>query len=340
MFKDTIAEFAIKVKTGTYKKAVITTHHKPDGDAMGASLGLFHLLKKHIPELKVIAPTYYAEFLHWLPGNETVLISEENPDLAKEWVSTSDVIVCTDFNALHRINELGEWVRLSSAEKVMIDHHRDPEQFEKYTLWDVHASSSCELVYRLIKREFLEDTLTPDIANSLYTGIMTDTGNFSQINTTAYAHQAAADLMEHGANHVQIYEQIFNVFTVNRSRLFGYCLYEKLEILEEFKTALIYLSKEELERFHVVTGDTEGLVNFGLGIKGIVFSVLIIDRTKLVKMSFRSKGNFAVNEFASKYFDGGGHKNASGGQSTDSLEVTVAKFKQVLKNYKNELNQI
>lgn len=337
MFKDNINRFAQKVQSGQYQKGVITTHHKPDGDAMGASLGLYHLLKIFIPQLTVVTPTDYAESLNWLPGNDKVVIFEDHTAQAIQLVNEADVIICTDFNALHRINELGDWVRKSSAEKVMIDHHREPENFEDYSFWDVGASSSCELVYRMIKKDFPAVKISPEIAAPLYTGIMTDTGNFSQINTTPIAHEAAAELMLSGANHVDIHERIFNVFSINRSKLFGYCLYEKLEILDDGKTALIALSKEELERFHVVTGDTEGLVNFGLNIEGIVLSVLIIDRTKLVKMSFRSKGNFAVNEFAAKYFEGGGHKNAAGGQSTESLENTVARFKETISHYRNEL---
>lgn len=337
MFKDSTSELSLAIKAGKYKSAFITTHHKPDGDAMGSTLGLYHFLKTYIEEVNVVTPTDYAGFLNWIPGNNTVTIFEEQTEKATGLLNKADLVFCLDFNTLSRVNELGELIRQSKADKVMIDHHLEPEGFEDFTLWSPRFSSTCELVLYFIITHFSEDAITPDIANCLYTGLMTDTNNFCNNNVVGQTFRHAALLLEKGAKNTEIYDKIYNVFTENRSRLFGFSLYKKLEILPEIRTAIISLTKEELERFNVQTGDTEGLVNFPLGIENIVLSVLIIDRTKLVKMSFRSKGNFAVNTFATEHFQGGGHKNASGGQSTMTLEETVAKFKEKIMLHKTEL---
>jgi phosphoesterase RecJ-like protein len=337
---NTIAPLAERIRTGMYRNVVITTHHKPDGDAMGSSLGLWKFLKLHVPNVQVITPTDYADFLNWLPGNDTVLIYEGNERQAHELIDRAELIFCLDFNRLSRVNELGEIIRLAKAEKVLIDHHLEPENFEQYTYWDNHTSSTSELIFHFIKNYFGLDKIDAEMATCLFCGMMTDTGNFQYNNTNSMTHRVAADLLERGADHVKIHDNIYDIFSVQRSKLFGYCLYEKLEVIPELRTAWISLSREELARFEVKTGDTEGLVNLGLGLRGIVLSVLIIDRTKLVKMSFRSKGNFAVNEYAQKYFNGGGHLNASGGQSDEPLNEVVSKFLHTIKQYEKELNAI
>lgn len=325
------------IKDRKLTSVVITTHHKPDGDAMGSTLGLCAFLKHFVTDVVVCTPTDYSENLFWLPGNADVLDFEAVPDLVAQKVAQADAVFCLDFNRLSRINQLGDLVRESKAVKVMMDHHLEPEEFADFTYWNHQASSTCELVYLWIKDAFGAEFVDADIATCLYTGLMTDTGNFQHNNTKPATLRLAADLMEHGADHLVIHANIYDVFSLDRSRLFGYSLYKKLEIIPECKTALIYLDRDELRKFHVQTGDTEGLVNFGLGLKDIVFSVLIIDRTERVKMSFRSKGNFPANELATKYFEGGGHRNAAGGQSTDTLEATVTKFKKVVWEYQNQL---
>ncbi|MBL7812037.1 MAG: bifunctional oligoribonuclease/PAP phosphatase NrnA [Bacteroidetes bacterium] len=340
MLTDTTGPLVEKLKARNYQKAVITTHHKPDGDAMGSALGLYSFLTSFVTHVQVVTPTDYPEFLNWLPGNDTVLIYEGNETEGARITNEADLVFCLDFNRLSRINEYGEVVRNCRAEKVLIDHHLEPECFEDYTFWDTHSSSSSELVFHFIKHYFGIEHLSKDGATCLYTGLMTDTGNFQHNNTNSTTHMVAAELLDKGADHVKIHEQIYDVFSLDRSRLFGYCLYHKLEVLPELRTALIYLSADELKEFNVRTGDTEGLVNFGLSLKGIVLSVLIIDRTKLVKMSFRSKGDFAANEYAARYFNGGGHRNAAGGQSDRPLEEVVTRFKDTIKLYATELNAI
>ena len=328
------------LKSGRYKRVFITTHHKPDGDAMGSTLGLLHILNKLGINAHVITPTDYSESLAWLPGDETVTNFEESPEQVKNLLNESDIVFCLDFNVLTRINELGDLIKEANKPIVLVDHHQNPEEFYTYAFWNNEASSTCELIFEWARDNFGLEAIDKKAVTCLYTGLMTDTGNFQYINTRSNTHIVAAQMMQIGVDHVDIHERIYHVFSESRSRLFGYCLYKKLEILEDCKTALIYLDPHELEEFNVVTGDTEGLVNFGLGIKGIVLSVLIIDRTEKVKMSFRSKGNFRVNEFAGKFFNGGGHFNAAGGASDEPLEVVVAKFKKEIQAYKAELNAI
>jgi phosphoesterase RecJ-like protein len=340
MLINNTSDLVQNIKDRKYHSVVITTHHKPDGDAMGSTLGLCAFLQEFIDDVVVCTPTDYAENLFWLPGNAAVIDFEVNPALVAEKVASADLVFCLDFNRLSRINQLGELVRESKASKVMIDHHLEPDSFSEFTYWNHEASSTCELVYLWIKEAFGQGFINKDIATCLYTGLMTDTGNFQHNNTKPFTLRLAADLMEFGADHLEIHANIYDVFTLDRTKLWGYCLYKKLEIIPECRTALIYLDRDELRQFHVQTGDTEGLVNFGLGLKDIVLSVLIIDRTERVKMSFRSKGTFPANEFAGKYFEGGGHRNAAGGQSTETLEETVAKFKASIQLYKKELQAI
>jgi len=316
---------------------VITTHHKPDADALGSSLGLYNFLKILGIHATVISPTDYGDFLKWLP-QENVVINFEDAELkCSEYVKQADFIFCLDFNTLKRINKLGDLVRSSSAKKVLIDHHLQPEKFEDYRLWTTKASSTSELIFWLIEIMGMVHMINKDIATCLYAGIMTDTASFKHASTSATTHRVAAMLLERGAESNIIHEKIYDNYSADRMRFIGYCLNQKLQILNEYHTALICVTAAELKNYNIVTGDTEGLVNYGLGIKDIKFSVLIIDRTVLRKMSFRSKGNFPANEIARKFFNGGGHFNAAGGESTDTIENVELKFKLVLNDYKHLL---
>ncbi len=319
-------------------KVVITTHHKPDADALGSSLGLYNYLKKLGINANVVTPTDYGDFLKWMPGEKSVINFEENEVLSAELVANADLIFCLDFNALKRINNLGKLVEASSAEKILIDHHLEPEGFEDYRLWTTGASSTCELIFWFIELMGHVDFIDEEIASCLYAGIMTDTASFKHPSTTATTHRVAAMLLEKGAKSNRIYEAIYDNYSLNRTRFIGFCLNEKLQILKEFNTALIVVSADELKKFSIITGDSEGLVNYGLSISGVQLSVLIIDRTVARKMSFRSKDKFPTNEFARKYFNGGGHFNASGGESSDPIDFVEAKFKEAIKEYKHLLN--
>lgn len=289
-------------------------------------------------DVVVVSPTDYPEFLFWMPGHDQVVNYETHPSLAQKAVMEADLIFCLDFNDLKRINQFGFDVANASAIKVMIDHHRDPADFDDYRFWSLNTSSTCELIYDLILKTSGLQTINRDIASCLYAGIMADTGSFRFDSTSSQTHRAVANLIDKGADSAKIHALLLDDFSLSRFKMMGYVLYEKLEVLPELNTALVYLTRDELQKFDVKTGDTEGFVNFGLSIKGVVFSTLIIDRTVLVKMSFRSQGKFPCHEFAARHFNGGGHLNAAGGSSTDTLEATVEKFKKELKQYKSVLN--
>jgi phosphoesterase RecJ-like protein len=328
-----IAELKPLLLANTKPKIVITTHHKPDADALGSSLGLYNFLLQLNIKSQVITPTDYGDFLMWMPGEPTVINFEEEEELASQMVAEADFVFCLDFNALKRINSLGELVQASKAKKVMIDHHLQPENFDDYRLWTSKASSTCELIYWFIQTLQFEHLINKDIASCLYAGIMTDTASFKHGSTTPSTHRVAAELLEKGAESNIIHENIYDNYSENRTRFIGYCLNEKLQILKEYNTAIICVTADELNRYNIIVGDSEGLVNYGLSIKGIKFSVLVVDRTVARKMSFRAKGNFPANEFARKYFNGGGHFSAAGGESKDTIENVELKLKEGIIEY-------
>ena len=324
------------------KNVVIVTHFKPDADALGSSLGLSGFLKQKGHQVKIITPSDYPEFLSWMPGNDQVFAvdknSKEKVAHASEMIAKADVIFCLDFNSLNRIDSLENPVRDAQAIKVLIDHHLEPENFAQYSSWNVGSASTAGLIYELIADLGETNLITSDMANCLYAGIMTDTGSFRHNNTKHKEFLIASELVKAGANPHDVSKNIYDTNSFERLRLTGYVLSEKLKVLPEYRTAYITLSGHELNRFGAQTGDTEGLVNYGLSIKGIKLAVLIYDRGgEEVKLSLRSLGNFSVNEMARKHFEGGGHKNASGGQSKLSLEKTVEKFLSILPDYKTEL---
>jgi bifunctional oligoribonuclease and PAP phosphatase NrnA len=328
-----IAELKPLLLANTKPKIVITTHHKPDADALGSSLGLYNFLLQLNIKSQVITPTDYGDFLMWMPGESTVINFEEEEELASQMVAEADFVFCLDFNALKRINSLGELVQASKAKKVMIDHHLQPENFDDYRLWTSKASSTCELIYWFIQTLQFEHLINKDIASCLYAGIMTDTASFKHGSTTPSTHRVAAELLEKGAESNIIHENIYDNYSENRTRFIGYCLNEKLQILTEYNTAIICVTADELNSYNIIVGDSEGLVNYGLSIKGIKFSVLVVDRTVARKMSFRAKGNFPANEFARKYFNGGGHFSAAGGESKDTIENVELKLKEGIIEY-------
>jgi bifunctional oligoribonuclease and PAP phosphatase NrnA len=322
----------------TPQKAVILTHFKPDADALGSSLGLSHYLKKKGHSTTVITPSDYPEFITWMPGNKDVFIfTKEKSEKAATLIREAQVIFCLDFSSLHRINDLGEMVQQSSAKKVLIDHHLEPEKFADFEQWDDTAASTAELVFKLIAELGDQALVDADIANCLYAGIMTDTGSFRHSNTSYEVLHIAAELVKHGANPYQVSKLIYDTNSIERLRLMGYVLSEKLQVLPEYRTAYIALTSDELKRFGSQTGDTEGLVNYGLSVKGIRLSVLISDRKDNIKLSLRSLGNFSVNDMARNHFSGGGHRNAAGGQTTLTLEQTVKKFLDILPLYWDQL---
>jgi len=322
------------------RRIVITTHHKPDGDAMGSSLGLYNYLIQQGHHTKVITPTDYPDFLAWMPGNGEVIIYTDNIQQSAELVANAELIFCLDFNTLSRINDLGELVRASNAVKVMIDHHLEPEDFDDYRHWDINACASAQLVYDFIVNQLNNKQLiNKDVASCLYAGIMTDSASFKLPNTTSGVHRIAADLIDLGAVNWHIHDLVYSNMSENRLRFIGHCLSNKLEVFPEFNTTLITENREELEKYQVETGDTEGIVNYGLSLEGTRLTAFIVERRDKIKLSLRSKGEFPANETCKKYFNGGGHRNAAGGESTDSLEEVINKFKLILPEYKKLLIQ-
>jgi bifunctional oligoribonuclease and PAP phosphatase NrnA len=329
---------AFKEYLSQLRKVVIVTHVKPDADALGSSLGLAGYLKKKGHSVRVITPSDYPDFLAWMPGNNDVLIFQrEKPQAASVLMEAAEVIFCLDFSSLARINELGEMVRKSAARKVLVDHHLEPDKFADFEQWDGTAASTAELIYQLIEELGDEALVDSNIADCLYAGIMTDTGGFRHSNTNHKVFQVASALVARGANPYKVSKLIYENNSLDRLRLMGYVLSEKLQVLPAYNTAYIVLTSEDIKRFGSQTGDTEGLVNYGLSIKGIKLSVMISDRKENIKLSFRSLGNFSVNELARKHFGGGGHRNAAGGQTNLTLEQTLSKFLELLPNYKEQL---
>ncbi len=321
------------------KRIAIVTHWSPDGDAIGSSLGLSNFLQKKGHAVTVIVPNEYPEFLHWMHGHKQVVDAMKNKKKAETALKNAEIIFCLDFNELKRINSLGEIIVKLSVPKVLIDHHPNPSEFADYVFHKVESSSTAELVYDFIVKMGGARLVDKHIANCLYTGIMTDTGSFRFPSTSVKTHRVVAHLMDAGAENSLNHNRIYDDNTENRLRLLGFALSEKLIVLPEFHTAFFTLNDSEHERFHYQKGDTEGLVNYALTMRGIVFAAFFAERDGKVKCSFRSKGNFDVNLFARAGFNGGGHKNAAGGMLELSLEEVVKKFKSMLLEYNSKIKK-
>ncbi|APD08222.1 hypothetical protein UJ101_02724 [Flavobacteriaceae bacterium UJ101] len=321
----------------TKKKITLLPHKNPDGDALGSCLALYTYLKeKH--DVKVISPNDYPQFLKWLPHHEQIEIFEGGykGDM-RRFIQNSDLIFILDFNALHRIDELGNIVENSKGLKVMIDHHEQPEEFDiMYS--DPSMPATAEMMYYFIEKLAGKESFNKDIATCLYTGIMTDTGSFRYPSTSSNTHRVIANLIELGAEKTEIHGNIYDSNTISRFKLIGKAL-QNLVVLNDLRTSYITLSSKELQECNYKKGDTEGIVNYGLALSGIVFTAIFIeDREKgIIKISLRSKGDFDVNQFSRNHFDGGGHINAAGGRSELSLDETVAKFNQIIPEYQAQL---
>ncbi len=327
--------------TSAKKQVVITMHQKPDGDAMGSSLGLYHVLIQLGHTVTVISPTNWASFLNWMPGCDQVLDFEkpQHKDKALLAIENADWIFCLDYNVLSRTKNMEPVLAKAKGEKILIDHHQHPQTGAfAFGISDTSKSSTAEMVFDFIKASGHEDKINVLSAECLYAGVMTDTGSFRFPLTSAGVHTMVASLKEKGLEHSKVHELLFDNFSENRLRFIGHVLLNRLEVFFEYNTALIAIPQADLIKYDIKTGDTEGLVNYPLSIEGIKLAAIIIDRGEERKCSFRSKGDFDVNIFARTYFHGGGHKNAAGGQSTLSLEEVKNKFMQALKDNKDQLS--
>ena len=306
---------------------VIIPHKNPDGDAMGSCLAWQGMINQLGHSTSVIAPNDYPTFLHWLPGHDGVLIYENDQELADKLIAGADMVFTLDFNTLKRIDQMGARVAESAAKKVMIDHHQEPDDYADITFSNPAIGSTCEFVFQIIDAMGLAKHINQDIASCLYTGIVTDTGSFRFPSVTSATHRAVATLIDAGANHSEIHEKIKDNARPDRLKLLGIAL-KNMVFISEYKTAYITISQDELDACNYQKGDTEGFVNYGLSVAGIEMAVLMTESKKeeMIKISFRSKGDLAVNLFAKTYFEGGGHINAAGGKSDKSLRETEAYF--------------
>ena len=319
------------------KDIVITTHRNPDGDAIGSTLALYHYLNKHGHTVRMISPSEYPDFLSWMCEVDQIIIYDIDAEQSAELINRADIIFCLDFNSLDRIDKVGELIAPTKSVKVMIDHHLYPEDFADFILTDTSASSTCELIYDFIS--LLEDKQNIDqiVSECIFTGILTDTGSF-KYGTSGKLFRIVGELLERGVDDQKIQDLVFNSLKEKHLRLLGHCLNHRMEILEEYNTGIITLTKDDYARYEIQRGDTEGIVNYLLKIKTLKLAAFITEQPTIVKISLRSKGDFSVQEIAKKHFKGGGHKNAAGGASFQNLKATVKKFKALLPEYKEQLN--
>lgn len=324
---------AIQLLLATPKKIAIIPHRGPDGDAMGSTLGLYHFLLKNHHQPTVISPNEFPHFLDWMPGASTVKIFEKDKENCTKILEEADIIFTLDFNALHRVGSMEEVLSKLKAPFIMIDHHQYPHDYATYTYSDTAFGSTCEMLYNFIvyldKKQDIDET----IGTCIYTGILTDSGSFRFPKTTGDTHRIIAELIDLGVKNTVIPTLLFDNSSFGRLQLLGRAL-QNMKVLTEHKTAYTTLTQDELDSFDHVKGDTEGIVNYGLSIKGIIFTAIFIENKeeKIIKISFRSQGDFDVNQFARDHFNGGGHHNAAGGKSEASMDETVQKFEDLVKN--------
>lgn len=327
--RDSASKFSSLLKKSP--KILVVTHWNPDGDALGSSLALAHFLKKRGHKVQVMVPNAFPDFLQWLPGSSSILVYDRQREKALKAIKSCDLIFALDFNTFKRLEEMGQVLESSKTEKVLIDHHREPDMKVSLRYHDIKACSTCELVYDLIIALKGKALLDKRMAACLYTGLMTDTGSFKFSSVNSKTHRIVAELLETGIVPHQIHSAVYDNYSLHRLRLMGFALAEKLRVVKGFPVAYFCLSAAELNRFDFQKGDTEGLVNYPFMVKGIEVCALFTEsEAGLVKISFRSKGRVDVNRYARKHFEGGGHLNAAGGKSKQSLAFTEQSFLDTL----------
>jgi len=333
---ENINEYFSRLVT-TPSEIVIAAHHNPDGDTIGASLALYHFLKAHRHHVEVLVPNDPPAFLQWMPGSDAIVVYQSDSVKGNQLLARADIVFCVDFNACSRVKFFSEQLLASQATKILIDHHPHPENEFDISLSVVEVSSTSELVFSLLESSGFAGSVTREIAECLFVGIMTDTGSFSYSCNRPETFRIAAKLIEAGVDVEKVHRLVYDTYSESRMRLLGLCLGDRLKVLPEFSTAYIWLTRDDLQNFNYQPGDTEGVVNYALSIRNISLAALFIERDDRVRISLRSKGNFSVNELARNHFKGGGHKNAAGADSFDSMDVTLARFEELLIHYKKEL---
>lgn len=318
------------------KHILILAHQNPDGDAIGSTLGLQHFLQKMNKESTVIVPNEFPKFLKWLPRAKEIIIAEYREKFTEIAFEKADLIFCLDFNTSKRIAQLEEKLNNSSATKILIDHHQQPDVFD-YVYSDTNQPATCQMVYNFITMLGKEYLIDEDTAYCLYSGILTDTGSFRFRNTTAQTHIIISKLIEKGVKPDLVAGYILDSNTSSRLKLLG-CVLDSIELIPGKRTAILHLSRQKLQEYGYQKGDTDGFVNYGLSIIGIHFVGFFMEdlHKDFIKISFRSKGSFDVNAFSRENFNGGGHINAAGGRSDLPLEETIEKFKNIVQNIPDE----
>lgn len=316
-------------------KIVIVSHVSPDGDAIGSSLGLYHFLDSQDKNVTVIVPNAFPDFLKWMPGAKDVLRYDRYKEFADKLIAEADVICCLDFNAIKRIEAMGDAVLASPARKMMVDHHPFPEQFCSIVISHPEISSTSELVFRLICRLGYFEDISKEGAECIYTGMMTDTGGFIYNSNNRETYFIISELLSKGIDKDEIYRKVYNTYSESRLRLMGYILYSKMKVYNEYNAAMISLTKDEQGQFNYVKGDSEGFVNIPLSIKNVCFTAFFREDTEMdmIKISLRSVGDFPCNKVAAEFFNGGGHLNASGGEFQGTMEEAIELFEQALVKY-------
>lgn len=325
----------IKKILNPQNKIVIITHYNPDGDAIGSSLGLKHYLNTKGIDAEVVVPNDFPKFLKWMPDAKKIIIADYKQKKASDLIKNADIIFILDFNTPSRSgNFISSLIEKSKGKKILIDHHQQPDTFD-FVYSDTTIPATCQMIYHFI--EAMEEThfINENTAKCLYTGIMTDTGGFRYRSTSATTHRITANLIEKGAEPSEISSNTWDTNSISRIHLLSLIL-SRLEVINDDKTAILYLKRDELKKYGFEKGDTEGFVNYGLSILGVEVSAFFIEDLyeEFIKISFRSKKNIDVNNFSRKYFNGGGHINASGGKSLDDMETTISKFKNLASELK------
>lgn len=330
---------ALQAELQKHQEIVLLIHHNPDGDALGSALALSMYLEQKGHQCCIISPNDFPDFLQWMPGIGKVRLAHKETDFCTRKIREAGFLFCLDLNQSKRVSLLQTALEQSKAYKALIDHHIDPSDIFDFTYSVTEeTSSTCELVYRLIACHFNDaDKITKEMAECLYTGIVTDTGSFSYHCDNVSTFETAGKLMELHINGEQIHRNIYDTYSESRVRLLGFCLSERMVVLDDYATSYIYLTKEDLQRFHFKQGDTEGIVNYGLSMKSVHFTAFFTERDGHIRISFRSKADFDVNAYARAHFNGGGHRNAAGGEFHESMEKAIALFRSTLDQYKNQL---
>jgi len=316
---------------------LLVTHINPDGDAIGSTMAMYHYLKKKGNKVWAMTPNDFPQFLAWVEASSDIIIFQKNKELAQAVIAEAKYIICIDFNGYARLKELGPLLEAANAMKVLIDHHPQPDNGFIYKIHDTKAPATAQLVFKFIKESGNIELLDKTIATCIYTGMMTDTGVFSYNINNSETFRVIADLLDAGIDRDLIYDNVFNNFSHHRMRLMGYCLNEKMVVLPHLHAAYIWLTKKEMEKFSFETGDTEGFVNMPFAIKGINITALFTEKHDHVRVSMRSRGEFDVNKVCLKYFSGGGHKNAAGGESKAPIKEVIKEFEKILESYRNEI---